>query len=110
MSAILKCCVLIYLGLAQILIGKISIIVGAVGLGQLSTRSYVSTGAGVWTGVWIFVTGIMGVCAGMNTHNRCLLGVHLAFSIVANIISGLDAIFFAQSFRYDDSICLILDG
>ena len=54
-----------------------------------------NNGAGIWAGGWILLTGILGVSAAKNPRNNSLIGVHLAFNIIATIIAFLDGIFFA---------------
>ena len=87
--------------MTQIVIGILTIIIGIISISTLTGALWVvNTGSGFWAGGWILTTGILGVCAGKNTKNSCLVGVHLAFNIIATIIAFLDGIFFAVALGY----------
>ena len=88
------CTHLFVLGITQVVIGVISL---GLGIGALAAAkdnwvSYIS--CGIWAGIWIIVTGILGICASIYSNNNCLVGTTLAFNIIATVVAGIDCILF----------------
>lgn len=82
------------LAITQLVIGILTGILGIAVIGALNARTWTtSTGAGIWAGGWITITGIIGVCSVRNTSNN-LNGVYMAFSIISTCVAGLAGLFF----------------
>ena len=82
-------------GFGQIFIGVFCILLGIVCL--IATKPYWvrDTGAGIWTGVWILITGALGVGAAVDPTKNGVVGANLAFNIISAVLAILDGIFFA---------------
>ena len=76
------------------IIGVISLLLGIATIAAVDRYwlSYVS--GGIWGGIWIIVTGILGICASIYSNNNCLVGTTLAFNIIATVVACIDGILF----------------
>ena len=78
------------ISIAQFIIGSLSLILGIV-IVILGVRP--SIGLGIWGGIWIVVTGIIGIVLSSNSNNGCCFtGTYLAFSIVSTIVASINII------------------
>lgn len=80
------------LAITQLVIGIVSFIISIVVLA--SAGFFMNSGSGTWTGVWIVVTGIIGVLYAVQ-WKAALNGVYLAFSIISSVLAGLTLVFYA---------------
>ncbi|XP_057291365.1 membrane-spanning 4-domains subfamily A member 8-like [Hydractinia symbiolongicarpus] len=84
------------LGITQIVIGFLTI---ALGIGATAgfKKDYwlTDSGAGIWGGLWISVTGIIGVYSASNPASAGLNGTHMAFCIISTVVAFVDGIIFA---------------
>lgn len=89
------------LGITQIVIGALNIILGIAVIPALSAGYWVnSSGSGIWFGIWILITGIIGVLSSKSPQNRGLNGTNMGFSIVCTVVSFFVGIFFAVAVAY----------
>lgn len=83
------------LAITQLIIGILTLIFGIAAIARLYSNSWTTnTGAGIWAGGWIMITGIIGVCSARNWRNSSLNGVYMAFSIISTCASALSGLFF----------------
>lgn len=83
------------LAVTQLVIGILTVIFGIAVVSRLYEEVWTTnTGAGVWAGIWIIITGIIGLCSVKDYNNRCLNGLYLAFSIVSTCVAFLAGLFF----------------
>jgi len=79
------CCVK-GMAITQLVIGALTVVLGIAAVAAIPNYSWMrDSGSGIWGGIWITVTGIIGVVSAWNWKNRCLDGVYLAFSIISTI-------------------------
>jgi len=88
------------LGITQIVIGALNIILGIATAAGMSVYWVNSSGSGIWFGVWILITGIIGVLSAKQPQNRGLNGTNMGFSIVCTVVSFFVGIFFAVALSY----------
>lgn len=87
---------LIISGIAQICIGSLTLLLGIIAIAALSYDYWLQrSGGGIWGGLWILVTGIIGLVSSYKTDVGSLNGLNMAFNIIATIVAFLDGIFFA---------------
>lgn len=55
------------------------------------------TGSAIEAGVWIIVTGTLGMCSCKQNQNSCLNGTHMAFCIIATVGSFIEGCIFADA-------------
>jgi len=60
------------------------------------------------TGIWVVVTGIMGIRESRKPHNGCLGGIYMGFNIVSSWLMFIDMVFSLLWFRND--IIGIIEG
>ncbi|XP_057299753.1 membrane-spanning 4-domains subfamily A member 8-like [Hydractinia symbiolongicarpus] len=83
------------LGITQIIIGIVSVGCGIVAAVGLHSNWVNSVGYAIWAGIWIIITGILGVSSASNPNNRCLVGTSMAFNFVSTLISFSHGITYA---------------
>ncbi|XP_002734638.2 uncharacterized protein LOC100374271 [Saccoglossus kowalevskii] len=72
-------------GITLILLGTLAIIFGSVSIGiECIPFSYVGTG--IWTGMFIIVTGILGCVSGCK-KNKCTIIANMVLSIIAAVLA-----------------------
>lgn len=92
------------LGITQIIFGFLAICFGIGTTAGIAKGYWVNeSGSGVWFGLWILVTGIIGVCSAQKPMVRSLNGAHMGFSIVCTVVSFFVGIFFAIGLGYYNS-------
>ena len=80
------------LAIVQLIIGILSFILGIIDL--TAGISDISVCQGIWGGIWIGVTGIIGIISSRNSNNRCnLAGTYMGFSIVSTVVASINFIF-----------------
>ena len=52
------------------------------------------SGSGIWFGIWILITGIIGVMSAKNPQQTSLNGVNMGFNIVCTVVSFFVGIFY----------------
>lgn len=74
------------MAITQLVIGALTVVFGIATAAAIPHYSWMrDSGSGIWGGIWITVTGIIGVLSAWNWKNRCLEGVYLAFSIISTV-------------------------
>ena len=53
------------------------------------------SGSGIWFGLWILITGIIGFLSARKPFNTSLNGTNMAFNIVSTVVSMVIAIFYS---------------
>ena len=56
-----------------------------------------NSGTAIIAGIWIIVTGVIGVCSSQQKQNSCLNGTHMAFNIITTIGTFIDGCIFAAA-------------
>lgn len=73
------------MAITQLVIGILMTLLGIV-TAAISPLTYIgAAGAGIGGGVWVTVTGIIGVLSAKDWQNRCMSGAYLALSIICAI-------------------------
>ena len=90
----------ISLGITQIVIGSLTLLVGIIAAAIMNHFWVNRSGAGIWGGLWILVTGVLGVFSASHPSNGCLNGVHMAFNIITTCLSFIDGIMFVVGLGY----------
>ncbi|XP_066022977.1 uncharacterized protein [Pocillopora verrucosa] len=78
------------LAIAQMVIGALMTVFGVACIFFAQHWSSYPAGTGVWVGLWVFITGILG-CIGARDAlipNKCLTGCFIGFSITGCAFSG----------------------
>lgn len=88
------------LGITQIIIGIVSVGCGIGAAAGLHKNWVNGGGYAIWGGIWIIITGILGVSSASNPNNRCLVGTSMAFNIVSTVISFSHGITYAVALGY----------
>ena len=78
------------LAIAQLIIGILSFIAGVITI-SLATEG-VTIGEGIWGGIWIGITGVLGLVSSLTNCNNgcCLAGTYMAFSIVSTVAAFIN--------------------
>ena len=72
--------------------GAVTLIFGIIPIAAISNYWVNQTSCGIWFGVWIIVTGIIGVCSvQIHKHKEVLNAINLSFNIVCAVISFIAA-------------------
>ena len=88
------------LALTQLIIGISSFILGIViAILSMDYSNY----QGIWGGVWIFVTGIIGIASSRNSNSRCVTGTYMAFSIVSTVVTFASGLLSSLGISYYSS-------
>jgi len=83
------------LAITQLIIGILSVIIGIAVVASLYANSWVrNSGAGIWAGLWICITGILGIIFTLKWKNGVLSGCYLTFSILSTILAFITTIFY----------------
>lgn len=83
------------LAITQIILGALTICFGIGAIAGFKYGYWVNaSGSGIWFGIWILITGIIGVSSAKNPASNGLNGTHMAFNIVCTVISFFVGIFF----------------
>lgn len=95
------------LAITQILVGILSVLLGVLAL--ILGVSYNNQYQGLWAGVWVFVTGIIGLTSSKNPNSCCMTGVYMSFSIVSTILSFFSGIVFVTGILHYSN-CYVWSG
>ncbi|XP_019633744.1 PREDICTED: uncharacterized protein LOC109477126 [Branchiostoma belcheri] len=94
------------LGWALVILGSLSIVLGSVADAIFSTMQVLTffhySSGPIWSGVFVVVTGILGIFSGKHANNKCLISAFLVLAIFS-ILSTATCIGLA-------GIGIILDG
>jgi len=83
------------MAITQLVIGALTVILGIATAAAIGHYSWMGdSGSGIWGGIVITVTGVIGVISAWKWENRCLEGVYLVFSIISTVISGITGIIY----------------
>ncbi|XP_076815995.1 uncharacterized protein LOC143461930 isoform X3 [Clavelina lepadiformis] len=74
------------LGVAEVILGAISIVLGAVLCGQFGCSTVL--GESIWCGIWFIVAGALGIAAGGESAGVGLINAHMGFSIWGSVAAG----------------------
>ena len=78
------------------MIGFLTLVFGIVTVTVLNKRFWVNeSGAGVWFGIGIIITGVIGIASSKKPIATGLNGCNMAFNIVCSSLSVIVEIFFA---------------
>ena len=78
--------VILGLAIAELVLGFVCMVVGAL----CFVIRTICVGEGIWCGIWIAVTGALGVAIrATNEPLRCLINTHIAFSLVGAVFSAI---------------------
>ncbi|XP_057291367.1 membrane-spanning 4-domains subfamily A member 8-like isoform X1 [Hydractinia symbiolongicarpus] len=84
------------LAITQIVIGILSFVFGIGAATGFDRGFFVNkTGPGIWGGIWIFVTGVIGVISTTRPKSSPLNGTHMAFCIVSVMVAFINGVMFA---------------
>ena len=72
------------IGILSFTFGIFSVVLTADGGSLMSVGN---AAPGVWIGVWIITTGVLGSLVAMMRHNDCLFGIYLVFNVIAAFFS-----------------------
>ncbi|XP_076815998.1 uncharacterized protein LOC143461932 [Clavelina lepadiformis] len=75
------------LGVVEVILGAISIVLGAVLCGQFGYYSIL--GEGIWCGIWFTIAGALGMAAGRKSAGVGLINAHMGFSIWGSVAAGV---------------------
>ena len=84
----------------QLIIGILLFLVGVVT--AVLGIWVVSIGQGIWGGIWMGVTGIIGIASLISNNGRCLAGTYQAFSIVSAVIASISIILLSIGITVSD--------
>ena len=84
------------LALTQVIVGGLAILLGII-IAIICNKLDGDILPGIWGGVWICATGIIGIASTKNTSNLCVTATYMAFSIVCTVISFISTISFASA-------------
>ncbi|KAJ7384864.1 hypothetical protein OS493_019542 [Desmophyllum pertusum] len=83
------------LAIAQMVFGALMMVFG---VGSIIAVDYWSSyvAFGIWVGIWVLITGILGYIGAKNdlAPNKCLIGCFMGFSITACVLAGIMFIFY----------------
>lgn len=85
----------VLLGITQIVFGILTIIFGIVATAGVSEFWVNQSGSGIWFGIWITFTGVIGVLSARQPTNVGLNGTNMGFNICCTVVSFFVGIFFA---------------
>lgn len=88
------------LGITQIVIGALTFILGIVVVAVMKHYWVNNSGTAIVAGIWIVVTGVLGVFSSQQKDNSCLNGTHMAFNIIATVGVFIDGCIFAAALGY----------
>jgi len=89
------------LGITQIVIGALTVLLGIIAIAVFEYGYWVNgSGSGIWFGIWILITGIIGVMSAKNPQQTSLNGVNMGFSIVCCVVSFFVGIFYIVALVY----------
>ncbi|CAK8693246.1 unnamed protein product [Clavelina lepadiformis] len=78
--------VIFNLAITEVVLGIISIVLGAVLCGKFGYSSVL--GEGIWCGIWFIVAGSLGMAAGGESAGVRMINVHMGFSIWGSVAAG----------------------
>ena len=85
------------LAITQVVIGTLTFLLGIVVVATMRYYWANNSGTAIVAGIWIIVTGTLGICSCQQNQNSCLNGTHMAFCIIATIGSFIDGCIFAAA-------------
>ena len=88
-------------------IGALTLILGISATTAISKYWVNASGGGIWGGIWILITGILGIVSASQPTNGCLNGTHMAFNIIASIVAFIDGIMFSVGVGYVFSFLIV---
>ena len=78
--------------------GSLAICFGIASTAAFDKKYWITeSGAGIWGGVLILVTGIIGFCSGCYPNHGNLNATHMAFNIISTIVAFTDVGIFAAA-------------
>uniref|UniRef100_A0A7M5U6S8 Uncharacterized protein n=2 Tax=Clytia hemisphaerica TaxID=252671 RepID=A0A7M5U6S8_9CNID len=97
------------LGITQIVIGLLTAVLAIVAKAVFHHNYSVNENcSGIWFGIWILITGIVGVMSAKKPKQTSINGVNMGFNIVCCVVSFFVGRFFLSGFvHYKD--CNLLD-
>jgi len=96
----IKTQVILALGITQIVIGAVTFLLGIGVVAALSHFWVNNSGTAIVAGIWLIVTGIIGVSSAKHPNNGCLNGTNMGFNIIACIGAFLDGCFFSAAISH----------
>ncbi|XP_076813808.1 uncharacterized protein LOC143460248 isoform X2 [Clavelina lepadiformis] len=86
------------IAIAEVVLGSLCVVLGAVFSGYVSDHGYRSsygygyyrawtTGEGIWCGVWIVIAGGLGIAAGSKRATPCIINCHMGFAVTGAVFS-----------------------
>ena len=77
------------------MIGALTVLLGIIAIAVFRYGYWVNgSGSGIWFGIWILITGIIGVMSAKNPQQTSLNGVNMGFNIVCTVVSFFVGIFY----------------
>ena len=70
---------------AHIAIGAITMLLGIAAAAEIRYYWVDTNLLAVAVGIWVIITGTLGVCSCRQNQNSCLNGTHMAFCIIAMV-------------------------
>lgn len=87
--------IIVFKGITQIVFGVLALIFGIATAAGFSGFYWVNrSGSGIWFGLWIILSGIIGVLSAKRPTERSLNGCNMGFNIVNTVVSFFVGIFF----------------
>ncbi|XP_002161904.3 uncharacterized protein LOC100211951 isoform X1 [Hydra vulgaris] len=97
------------LGIIQVIISILSVALGISEVATANTNEWSgNSGAGIWGGIWIGITGILGILLASSKNNNCLNGTHLSFCIITMVVTWINGIIYIAFISYTNN-CWSLD-
>ncbi|KAI8514689.1 hypothetical protein Bbelb_072800 [Branchiostoma belcheri] len=97
------------LGWALVVLGSLSIVLGSVADAVFSTMQVLTffhySSGPIWSGVFVVVTGILGIFSGKHANNKCLISAFLVLAIFS-ILSTATCIGLAGDYCTTESTAL----
>ncbi|MEO0685361.1 MAG: CD20-like domain-containing protein [Cyanobacteria bacterium J06649_11] len=82
-------------GITQIVFGILALLFGIGTVAGFNNYYWVNrSGSGIWFGIWIIITGIIGVLSAKKPAEISLNGCNMGFNIVCTCVSFFVGIFF----------------
>jgi len=89
------------LGITQVSLGALIMIVSIIAMLRIYYYFVTVHLFGISGGIWIMVTGIMGIISSRKPHNGCLGGTYMGFNIVSSFLTFIGMVLSFIWFRYD---------